>query len=62
NSFWHSRQESDAINQWRDQNRDLVRARQQRMLDEYFGRVKKDGTPAAPAQSVEQASVSQSRR
>ena len=61
NSFWHSRQESDAINQWRDQNRDLVRAREKRMLDEYFGRVKKDGTPAAPAQSVEQASVSQSR-
>ncbi|HLJ77339.1 MAG TPA: hypothetical protein VKT75_07995 [Acidobacteriaceae bacterium] len=51
NSFWHSRQESDAINQWRDQNRDLVRARQQRMLDEYFGRVKKDGTPATQGQT-----------
>jgi hypothetical protein len=56
NSFWHSRGEKDAISQWRDQNRDLVRARQQRLLDEYFGRVKKDGTPAAPAPREEQKS------
>lgn len=47
NNIFPSKEETQAIFKWQNEHRDLMRAREQRMLDEYFGRVKKDGTVVA---------------
>lgn len=46
NNWWPSSEESEAMLEWRRLHPEIVRAQRQRELDEYFGRVKKDGTPA----------------
>jgi hypothetical protein len=50
NNIFPSKTETKAIFKWQCEHKDLMRAREQRMLDEYFGRVKKDGTAIAQAQ------------
>lgn len=50
NNIFPSKTETQEIFKWQNEHRDLMRAREQRMLDEYFGRVKKDGTVVAQSQ------------
>lgn len=47
NNIFPSKTETQEIFKWQKEHKDLMRAREQRMLDEYFGRVKKDGTVVA---------------
>ena len=45
NNMWPSKEETQAIFRWQKEHPEVMRAREQRMLDEYFGRVKKDEQP-----------------
>ena len=47
NNMWPSKEETQAIFRWQKEHPEVMRAREQRMLDEYFGRVKKDGAEQA---------------
>lgn len=46
---WLSKEEKAEILEWQSKNWRTVRAQHDRMLDEYFGRVKKEETPGANA-------------